>query len=425
MDTITLLPEVQFEFKKEIESQFQQLANAYAEMNDTNLKAVVRFSPDLRIVAVDLETVSTIPFYMNLDILKTLEEAIEFVADHQFLTAQGFEVVERAVVDANGLNALGRLHRENTPLPYHTTQAYIFRTPEENLESLLLNIEQKLEARKAAPDYIERIKFTPVEHKTLNPNDMPDMNFVGNESTKQYKLHDATIFGGISANKDVNGYVATLSKEPVKHRNQVVMGVTIDLRNIKTGRTAILHIPYQFMDEYAPQPSARITGESLPTSSFVYYEWFTSEDRIVSHLQKGTFNTRSKQLEEYVKSLVRYDIEVVDIKLHSFDFDIPTANHAPITEVAFVAVLPNHHSLFESLLVRVDQSGEVKLFNSRGLAVYPPDSAIQHLHNLKADAQELFQSNRLYTFDQIKQFRKKLGGFNNGLSVKNEHVYLP
>ena len=142
MDAITLSAEVQFEFKKGIESQFQQLANAYAEMKQTNLKAVVRFSPDLHIVAVDLETVSTNPFYMNLDILKTLEEAIEFVADHQVLTEQGFEVVECAVVDANGLNTLGRLHRENTPLSYHTTQAYIFRTSEENLERLLLNIGQ-------------------------------------------------------------------------------------------------------------------------------------------------------------------------------------------------------------------------------------------------------------------------------------------
>lgn len=425
MDTITHSPEVQFEFKKEIESQFQQLANAYAEMHNTNLKAVVRFSPDLRIVAVDLETVSSIPFYMNLDILKTLEEAVKFVADHQFLTAQGFEEVERAVVDANGLNTIGRLHRENTQLPYHTTQAYIFRTSEENLESLLLTIEKKLEARKAAPDYIERIKFTPVEHKTVNPNDMPDMNFVGNTNIKQYKLHDAAIFGGINSNEDVNGYVATLSKKPVTHRNQVVMGVTIDLKNTKTGRTAILHIPYQFMDEYAPQPSARITGESLSTASFVYYEWFTSEDRIVSYLQKGIFNTSPKQLEAYVKSLVRYDVEVVNIKLHSFDFDIPTANHAPITEVAFITVLSNHHSLFESVLIRVDQSGEVKLFNSRGLAVYPPDSVIQHLHSLKANVQELFQSNRLYTFDQIKRFRKKIGGFNNGLAVKNEYVYLP
>ena len=422
MDAITLSAEVQFEFKKGIESQFQQLANAYAEMKQTNLKAVVRFSPDLHIVAVDLETVSTNPFYMNLDILKTLEEAIEFVADHQVLTEQGFEVVECAVVDANGLNTLGRLHRENTPLSYHTTQAYIFRTSEENLERLLLNIEQRLEACKAAPDYIETIKFTP---ETIKLVVHTDMNFVRNEHAKQYKLHDATIFGGIGANDGMDSYVATLSKEVVKHRNQVIMGVTIDLRNKKTGRTAKLHVPYQFMNEYAPQPSARITSERQPTSPFVYYEWFVSEDRIVSQIQKGAFNTQSKQLKEHIKSLVRYDVEVVDILIHSFAFDIPTANYAPITEVAFIVVLPNHHSLFEFLLVRVDQSGGIKLFNSRGLAIYPPDSAIPHLHTLKADVQELFQSNRLYTLEQVKQFRKKLGGFNTGLAVKNEYAYLP
>ena len=123
--------------------------------------------------------------------------------------------------------------------------------------------------------------------------------------------------------------------------------------------------------------------------------------------------------------MVRYDVEVVDILIHSFAFDIPTANYAPITEVAFIVVLPNHHSLFEFLLVRVDQSGGIKLFNSRGLAIYPPDSAIPHLHTLKADVQELFQSNRLYTLEQVKQFRKKLGGFNTGLAVKNEYVFMP
>ena len=74
---------------------------------------------------------------------------------------------------------------------------------------------------------------------------------------------------------------------------------------------------------------------------------------------------------------------------------------------------------------RHEQSGGIKLFNSRGLAIYPPDSAIPHLHTLKADVQELFQSNRLYTLEQVKQFRKKLGGFNTGLAVKNEYVFMP
>lgn len=425
MDTITHLPEVQFEFKKQIESQFQQLAKAYAEKHHSNLKAVVRFSPDLRIVAVDLETVSSIPFYMNLDILRTLEEAIEFVAVHQILTAQGYEEVERAVVDANGLNALGRLHRENTQLPYHTTQAYIFRTSEENLESLLHTIEKKIDARKAEPDYIEKIEFMPVEPGAVNPNYLTAVNFVGYSITKQYKLHNAAIFGDISSNEDLNGYVSTLSKTPVIHRNQVVLGVTIDLKNLKTGRTAILHIPYQFMDEYAPQPSARVNGDNNSSSPFVYYDWFSSEDRIVSHLQKSAYYSRPNQIEEYVKSLTRYDVEVVNITVHSFDFDIPTANHAPIKEVSFVAIAPNHQSLFESVLVRIDQSGEIKLFNSRGLAIYPPNNLIPHLHALKNDVQEMFQSNRLYTFEQIKQFRKKLGGFNSGLAVQNEYIYLP
>lgn len=414
--------EVQFELKRFIESEFKQLTRAYAEINNTNLNSVVHFSPDLRIVAVDLENVSYTPFFQNISILRVLESAIDFIADKHPLSAQGFNLVERAEVEANSLNKLGRFHKDNTQLAYHTTQAFIFSTSERNLKKLLSNFQNKLELSKAEPDYIENINFT---HKAEPHNSKPGINFLSSSIENQYKLHDENIFERSRASKQMKGCVATLSKTPVKFSNQINMGVTIDLRNNKSGRSAILHIPYQFIDEYALQPSARIKEDNFSTSSFLYCDWFINGDKAVSPLQKAAFNTTPKQIEDYIASLIHNSVEVLSVKIHSFKFNIPTSNYAPITEVAFIALLPNHYSLFENVLIQVNQSGEVKLSNSHGLNIHPNNTVVPFINHLKANAQELFQSNRLYNFEQIRYFRKKIGGLNNGLILKNEYIYLP
>ena len=66
-----------------------------------------------------------------------------------------------------------------------------------------------------------------------------------------------------------------------------------------------------------------------------------------------------------------------------------------------------------------------RFYRTNGEVIQADWNAAPHLHTLKADVQELFQSNRLYTLEQVKQFRKKLGGFNTGLAVKNEYVFMP
>ncbi|MCP0917937.1 hypothetical protein MUB04_15475 [Acinetobacter indicus] len=424
MEKTTHSHEIHFELKRSIEGQFEQLASVYSGMNNTKLNTTVRFSPDLSIVAVDLETTSPTPFFLNLNILRDLEKAIEFVIERDFLTAQGFELIERAVVDANSLNARGRLHKANTELPYTTTQAFIFRISRDNLNKLLVTVKNRLEASKAEPDYIETLKISSLENGSVNFDKMQNMNFLESDINKQYKLHTSDVFTSFDKHEGIK-HTLTTSKTPVKHCNQVVMGITIDLKNKKTGRIATLHIPSQFIDAHIPQPLSRIIGENNSNAAFVYFDWFVRENEVVSSLQKNICNTSIKQIENTLRPFVRYDVEIIGINLHDLHFDIPTSNYAKITRVAFVSIVTNNNNLFESVLICVDQLGEVGVFNSRGLAIYPTEKLMPHLRYLKENAQELFQSNRLYVFDQIKQFRKRLGGFNNGLAIKNEHIYLP
>lgn len=393
MEEYLTSPEVQFELKRVIENQFSHIAQTYSEINSTSLNTIVQFSPDLLIVAVDLETISNTPFFMNVEILRILERAIVYFADHLNLIDQGIELVEPATVEANNLSTLGRLHKENTRLHYQTSQPFIFRITAENLVSLLSTIHTQLKESKSEPDYIEKI----------------EVNSVNQASSK---------------NPDVFQLVANTTKTPITHRNHVVMGVTLKLRNINNGCTATLHIPNKFMPEFTAQPSARITSNDGQNIPFAYYDWLVGEDELINLLQSKKLNTCPNFLESYIKQYIRYDVGLISVQSHYFEYYTPTSNYAPITAVSFVAVLQNQTGLFEYALINANPCGEIKVINSRGLTIYPPKSLIPYLDELKQNIKELFTSNHPYTRDQIKQLRIKMNGFNRGLAIKNEYIYL-